>query len=101
MKYFKNLRSSQKHRKSPSLTRVTLAFMHIKFFAYKDAFVNRDNYNMVEIMAVLEGFEVYADRDKNFCSGRKTSARKSASSCRAKIRNLRPRAWRRGWAIKT
>jgi hypothetical protein len=64
MKYFKNLRSSQQTQENLYNTRDAYIFMHIKFFAYKDTYTNRDNYTMAEIMAVLEGFEVYADRDK-------------------------------------
>jgi len=64
MKFFKNLRSAQQNQENLYNTRDAYIFMHIKFFAYKDTYVNRDNYTMAEIMAVLEGFEVYADREK-------------------------------------
>jgi hypothetical protein len=64
LRTFKKLRSDKQNQENLYSYRDAYLFMHVKFFAYKDQFTNNDNYRMAEIMAVLEGFEIYADKDK-------------------------------------
>lgn len=61
---FKKLRADRQNQETLYNFRDAYIFMHMKFFAYKDQFTNNENYRMAEIMAVLEGFEIYADKDK-------------------------------------
>ncbi len=61
---FKQLRSDKQTQKNLYRLRDAYIFMHIKFFAFQDQFKDRDGYPMAKIMAVLEGFEIYADKDK-------------------------------------
>ncbi|MGB4106737.1 MAG: DUF4852 domain-containing protein [Alphaproteobacteria bacterium] len=64
LKTFKKLRSDKQNQENLYSFRDAYLFMHMKFFAYKDQYTNNENYRMAEIMAVLEGFEIYADKDK-------------------------------------
>jgi hypothetical protein len=61
---FKKLRADRQNQENLYNFRDAYIFMHMKFFAYKDQFTNNENYRMAEIMAVLEGFEIYADKEK-------------------------------------
>lgn len=64
LKTFKKLRADRQNQDNLYSLRDAYLFMHVKFFAYKDQFMNNDSYKMAEILTVLEGYEIYADKNK-------------------------------------
>ena len=64
MKGFKELDTNKQTQENLYSFRDAYLFLHMKFFAYKSQYTSRENYRLAVILAVLEGFEIYADRDK-------------------------------------
>ncbi len=64
MQIFKKLDPRKQTQENIYSFRDAYLFMNIKFISYKKSVVTPSNYEMAEIMTVLEGFEVYADKEK-------------------------------------
>ncbi len=63
---FNALGDSYKTRYAIINQRDAYIFTQIKFLAYKKSYVDSSWLTMVELMAILENIEIYADRDKKF-----------------------------------
>lgn len=64
MEAFKKLKEQNQNAANMSKLREAYVFAQVKFFAYKETSTNSDGIPVAETMAVLEGLEVYADRNK-------------------------------------
>lgn len=61
---FKKLSESKRNLANLYYYRDAYIFMQMKFFSYKGQVMNGEGAAMAEILAVLEGIEIYADKDK-------------------------------------
>lgn len=65
VKAFKNLQAQYQNMTNLYLARDAYLVMKVKFFAYRDQIQSRDSgYQLAEVLGILEGIEVYADRKK-------------------------------------
>jgi hypothetical protein len=63
--FFKSLKPEQQTQDAMYASRDAYVVMQVKIFAYNDDFKTRENYLLSKVLAVLESYEVYADRDLN------------------------------------
>lgn len=61
---FKNLKDEQKTQKMLYQQRDAYLVMQVRIFNYKETFPTRDAYTLAKVLAVLESYDVYADRDR-------------------------------------
>ena len=61
--YFKSLKPEQQTQYAMYSARDAYVVMQVKVFAYNEDFKTRENYLLSKVLAVLESYEVYADRD--------------------------------------
>jgi hypothetical protein len=87
LKSFKKLGYTKQTQDNLYNTRDAYIFMHIKFFANKGTTTRYDSYTLTDMMAILEGMEVYADRDKKVLLWKQDFRKGKASRDRAKEEN--------------